>query len=289
MAIIQTLGIASNLGGPLNQYSNAAELLRENIHYYATELERPQLQWHMVYPKRDGTKCAKLRHLNKTISQYTRYWSKSNIPFLVIGGDHSCAMGIWSGVLQSLKHQRDFGLIWLDAHMDAHTFFTSPTQNIHGMPIAALLGTTDKQLAHLYPGNKFIKPENLVLMGIRSFEAQEYKLLKTRGIKMVFSDSINDFSQNLLSVVQQLSLKTEVIGISIDLDFVEPLEAPGVATPVAHGIKAQELINALKLISHMPKIAGLEISEFYPQGDKKNKTLELMKKIIFTFYDRKSP
>ncbi|MBT3815129.1 MAG: arginase, partial [Methylococcales bacterium] len=208
MAIIQTLGIASNLGGPLNQYSNAAELLRENIHYYATELEHPQLQWHMVYPKRDGTKYAKLRHLNKTISQYTRYWSESNIPFLVIGGDHSCAMGIWSGVLQSLKHQRDFGLIWLDAHMDAHTYFTSPTQNIHGMPIAALLGTTDKQLAHLYPGNKFIKPENLVLMGIRSFEAQEYKLLKTRGIKIIFSDSINDFSQNLLSVAQQLSLKT---------------------------------------------------------------------------------
>jgi arginase len=289
MAVIQALGIASSLGGPHNPHSNAAELIRDHLRYYATELKQPQLQWHMVYPKRNRTKDAELQRLNQRISQYTRYWAQSNTPFLAIDGDHSCAMGIWSGVLQSLKKDQRFGLIWLDAHMDAHTFCTSPTQNIHGMPIAALLGTTDKQLAHLYPGNKFIKPENLVLMGIRSFEAQEYKLLKTRGIKIIFSDRINDFSQNLLSVAQQLSLKTEVMGISIDMDFIEPLEAPGVATPVAHGIKAQELINALKLIRHWPKVVGLELSEYYPQSDQKNKTLELMEKIIFTFYNCKTP
>jgi len=289
MAIIQALGIASSLGGPYNSHSNAAELIRDHLRYYATELKQPQLQWHMVYPKRNGTKDEKLQRLNQIISQYTRYWAQSATPFLAIGGDHSCAMGIWSGVLQSLKNNQRFGLIWLDAHMDAHTFSTSPTQNIHGMPIAALLGTTDKQLTHLYPGNKFIKPEHLVLMGIRSFEAQEYTLLKTRGIKIIFSDGINDFSKNLLSVVQQLSLTTEVIGISIDLDFIDPLEAPGVATPVAHGIKAQELINALKLICHCPKVVGLELSEYHPQSDQNNKTLALMEKIISTFYPCKIP
>jgi len=76
-------------------------------------------------------------------------------------GDHSCALGTWGGCNQRIIAAGEFGLIWLDAHMDAHTFATSPTGNVHGMPLAALLGKADKKLAAIYPGSDFIKPETL--------------------------------------------------------------------------------------------------------------------------------
>jgi arginase len=168
--------------------------------------------------------------------------------------------------------------------MDAHTFDTSPSGNIHGMPVAALLGKADKKLAAMYPGDDFIKPENLILIGVRNYENEEYDLLKQEAVEIVFANRINGLAQVLIKAVDKLSLSCQAIGISIDLDFIDPEDAPGVETPAQDGIKAIELIEALSLINRHPKVCGLEISEFNPENDYKNKTLHLMKAIIEAFY-----
>jgi len=262
----------------------AAEMLRNEFARQQQEKKRLQLKWHMLYPENYGSKEEKLASLNKSISLFTQHWKKENQPFLLIGGDHSCALGTWGGVLNGLKQPSKFGLIWLDAHMDAHTFATSPSGNIHGMPVAALLGKADKKLATLYPGSDFIKPENLILIGVRNYENEEYDLLKQAAVEIVFANQINGFAQVLMKAIDKLSLTCEAIGISIDLDFIDPEDAPGVETPAQGGIKAGELIEALSLINRHPKICGLEISEFNPEKDFKNKTLHLMKAIIEAFY-----
>jgi len=284
VAILQTLGVASCLGGPLRTCGYAAEMLRDAFALQKPEQQRLQLQWHMVYPENNGSKDEKLSRLNQSISRFSQHWTEQNQAFLVIGGDHSCALGTWGGVLNGLQRPDKFGLIWLDAHMDAHTFATSPSGNIHGMPLAALLGKADKKLAAMYPGSDFINPENLILIGVRSYEHEEYDLLKQAKVEIIFAEQIDGLAQALTKAIDKLSLSCQAIGISIDLDFIDPDDAPGVETPAQGGIKAEELLKALALINRHPKICGLEISEFNPEKDSENKTLHLMKKIIEAFY-----
>jgi len=284
VAILQTLGVASCLGGPLRSCGYAAEMLRDEFARQQPGLPGLQLQWHMLYPENRGPKEKKLSRLNQSISRFSQYWTEQSQAFLVIGGDHSCALGTWGGVLNGLQQPGKFGLIWLDAHMDAHTFATSPSGNIHGMPLAALLGKADQKLAAMYPGSAFINPENLILIGVRSYEHEEYDLLKQAAVDIVFADRINTLAPVLIKAIDKLSLRCGVIGISIDLDVIDPADAPGVETPAQDGIKAGELLEALSLINRHPKVLGLEISEFNPEKDRQNKTLVLMKAIIDAFY-----
>jgi len=286
MATIQTLGVASCLGGPMRLCGYAAEMLHDEFARQRPEQQRLQLQWHMVHPEDHGTKQEKLSRLNQSISRFTQSWTEQKQTFLVIGGDHSCALGTWGGVINGLQQPDKLGLIWLDAHMDAHTFATSPSGNIHGMPVAALLGKADKKLAAMYPGQGFIKPENFIMIGIRSYENEEYQLLKQASVEIVFADRINGLSQALIKAIDKLSLSCEVIGISLDLDFIDPADAPGVETPVQGGIKAGELLEALSLVNRHPLICGLEISEFNPENDSENKTVRLMREIVEAFYGK---
>ncbi|MGZ5013435.1 MAG: arginase [Methylobacter sp.] len=288
MAILQTLGVASCLGGPMRSRGYAAEMLHDEFARQQPEQQRLQLQWYMVYPENHGSKEEKLFRLNQSISRFSQHWTEQHQTFLVIGGDHSCALGTWGGVINGVQEPDKFGLIWLDAHMDAHTFATSPSGNIHGMPVSALLGKADKKLATMYPGHGFIKPENFILIGVRSYENEEYDLLKQAGVEIIFAERINGLSQVLIKAIDKLSLSCEVIGISLDLDFIDPNDAPGVETPVQGGIKAGELLEALSLINRHPKVCGLEISEFNPENDSENKTVNLMKEIVEAFYGERS-
>jgi arginase len=279
---IQAMGVTSCLGGPERQCGYAAEMLRNE--YARSENTNFQLQWHMLHPDNKGSNEAQLIRLIKSISQYSSVCFNTKQPFLVVGGDHSCALGTWSGVLNSLAPPNKLGLIWLDAHLDAHTFSTSPSGNIHGMPIAALLGDTDKKLASFYPSNTYIDSENLKMIGIRSNEDEEYQLIKRHNVSVIFSDQISSLTQLLLSTIKQLSLTCQSIEISIDLDIVDPKDAPGVETPVKGGIKTEELINAVSNIRHNQKICALEISEFNPENDINDKTLHLIKRLVDAFY-----
>lgn len=281
---IQTLGIASCLGGPLRSCGYAAEMLRDEFARQPALQGSLQLQWHLLYPENEGSKENRLSRLYQKTSEFTRYWTETRRPFLVIGGDHSCALGTWSGVLRGLPPNKKLGLIWLDAHMDAHTFATTPSGNIHGMPVAALLGEADERLGAVYPADRFISAENLLLIGIRSYESGEYALLKQVNVQIIFANQISDFSHTLLAAIEQLSETCEVIGISLDLDLIDPEDAPGVETPVPGGIGAAALLAGLAAVKGHTKLCGLEISEFNPESDRDGKTLQLMKTIIESFY-----
>jgi arginase len=192
----------------------------------------------------------------------------------VIGGDHSCAGGTWSGVARTLSGK--LGLIWIDAHMDSHTPGTSHTGRLHGMPLAWLLGEDDDPLYGLASG--VLDPRHVCLIGVRSFESEEADRLKRLGVRVFMMDEVR--AKGLpAALAEALAIATAAgtaggaaggtaaYGISIDLDVVTPEEAPGVATPVAGGVAARELAAALELIGGRPGLAAVELVEYCPRLD----------------------
>lgn len=203
--------------------------------------------------------------------------------FCVLGGDHTSAMGTWSAVAHFCRPQ-DIGLIWIDAHMDSHTPRDSLTHNYHGMPVAHLLGYGETCLVHLLDKQPKIKPQNLCLIGIRSFEASEHHFLQQQGVKIFYQQDI--LTHGIHSVLQQayqhVTRHTSGFGLSLDLDGIDPMDAPGVGCPEPHGIAADALINALGTFHFMdqPSFLGMEIVEFNPLSDINQKTAQLIPRLI---------
>lgn len=201
---------------------------------------------------------------------------------VVLGGDHSIAIGTWSGVIGALDAQQDFGLIWFDAHMDAHTPQTSPSSAIHGMPVATLLGQGLDALVHLYKQGAKINPKHLVLIGIRSFEPEEDALLTELGVKVY---SMEDVQQRGLKEVTEEALEyvhqaRKGFGVTIDLDGFDPYFAPGVGSPETNGLKPDDFLPVMRQIAHDPLLKALEITEYNPTLDKDLKTAKLTLDIL---------
>jgi arginase len=202
---------------------------------------------------------------------------------LFIGGDHSCAIGSWSGIATYLEQQQqDLGLIWIDAHLDAHQPHTSPSGNLHGMPAAHLLGYGYRELISILSSTPKIKPENLVYFGIRSFEAAEQDLLQQLGVRIYYQQQLkpNQFKVAFLNEYQRLAKPTKnKVGISLDLDGLDPRAIAAVGTPVAQGINSNILLNALAQIN-IKDLIGFEIAEYNPRLDSENKTLNYILNLI---------
>jgi arginase len=295
MKSVEIIGVASRLGarnahselGPntLHQSSFAAEVEREfgiHLHWRST-----------LYPPDIGaifdnaTTQQSLTHLCKTLSNHTEKLTQEHTPFVVIGGDHSCAMGTWAGAMNAFADTEKFGLIWIDAHLDAHTFATSPSGNIHGMPVAALLGAGDESLQKLCPAKNSLKANNLLMLGIRSFEPEERDLLLKLKVNNFSNDDLNkqpSFPVLFKHLVDYASKQWDHFGISIDLDGLDPEDAPAVATPVSGGILASDLCAALRLINNCEKLTGIEIAEYEPTNDRASKTQRVIRNIIGAVY-----
>ena len=185
----------------------------------------------------------------------------------VLGGDHSCAGGTWTGVARAMDHG-NFGLIWIDAHMDAHTPRTSHTGRLHGMPLAWLLGQDDDLLYGLATG--VLHPSRVALVGVRSFEPEEAQRLERLGVRVFHMDEVR--ARGLDAVFDDaLAIATDRtagFGVSIDLDVITPEEAPGVATPAAGGITGAQLAHALARIGGRPDLMAVELVEYCPRLDR---------------------
>jgi arginase len=239
--------------------------------------------------QRKAAALQEITNLNLQLAQQISTLTKNQEKFCVIGGDHSCAIGTWSGVAHAYQEQGDIGLVWIDAHMDSHTPDTTSTHNIHGMPVSHLLGAGYPELANLLNSQPKLKPENICLIGIRSYEAGECQFLENLGVKIICMEEVmqQGIGASLELAFAHVSRATLGVGISIDLDGIDPTDAPGVGYREVNGIPAAALLTALaKLPLCVPplNLLGLEIAEYNPLRDEKQKTAKLIVEIIRAVY-----
>ncbi len=216
--------------------------------------------------------------LNNKLAARCSALAQRDESFCVLGGDHSCAIGTWSGVQDAIHTKGDLGLIWVDAHMDSHTPETSPSGRIHGMPLAVLLGHGDKKLTSILNDNPKLKPENVCLIGVRSFEEGEAALLKKLNVRIYFMPEVKErgFSDVLREAVAHVKKHTYAYGLTVDIDSLDPDEAPGVDVPEKGGIHAEELYQGFNMVINDPQLIATEIVEFDPGNDKDQKTEKII-------------
>lgn len=200
--------------------------------------------------------------------------SEGNFP-LALGGDHSMSIGSVAGIASFCKKNNlRLGVIWIDAHTDMNTDKTSPSGNIHGMPLAALLGLGDKSLTHFYGFAPKVKPENCVVIGARSIDPMERKNIHEMGLQVYTMADVDKLGiHRIISrVLKQFKNSVDHIHISFDVDSVDPSVAPGVGTPVPGGLSYRETHLLMEAIAECGCMSSLEITEVNPILDHKNQT-----------------
>ena len=205
---------------------------------------------------------------------------------LVLGGDHSIAIGTLAGVS---KHYKNLGVIWYDAHGDLNTAETSPSGNIHGMPLAASLGYGHELLTNLLGISPKIKPEHVVIIGARSLDEGERRLIKELGIKVFTMHEIDRLGMTKVmeETICYLKGKTDGVHLSLDLDGLDPNDAPGVGTPVPGGISYRESHLAMEMLAEAELITSAEFVEVNPILDEKNKTASLAVALMGSLFGEK--
>lgn len=209
------------------------------------------------------------RHLSNKVEQVL---DSGDFP-LILGGDHSMSIGSISGIAAHCrKHGKRLGVLWIDAHTDINTPDTSPTGNIHGMPIAALLGIGARELTTIGGDFTKIEPQNIVYIGIRSIDEGERMLIKKLGITTYTMFDIDKYG--IFTIVQntleQMRTSVDHLHISFDLDSVDPTVAKGVGTPVQGGLSYRETHLLMELIAESGLISSFEIAEVNPILDDMN-------------------
>jgi arginase len=218
----------------------------------------------------------------RRLARQVRSLVVSGSRFVVLGGDHSCAIGTWSGARDALKARGPLALLWIDAHMDSHTPATSPSGNLHGMPLACLLGFGPRALSALTGLGPALHPARVCLIGVRSYEEAERRLLARLGVKIFFMDDVR--RRGLAAVMDEAFLRVSrghgAFGVSVDLDALDPSEVPGVSLPVPGGLRAGELVECIAALAGRRGFLGLEIAEFNPRRDRASATVCVIKNLI---------
>jgi arginase len=202
---------------------------------------------------------------------------------LCIGGDHSMALGSLAGISAYCKKNKlKLGLIWIDAHADMNTDVTSPSGNIHGMPLAASLGLGNEKLTKIYGFSPKLKAENCALIGIRSIDKMEKENIKKLNLPVYTMTDIDKLGINriITKVLRQFREKVDHIHVSFDLDAVDPSISPGVGTPVPGGLSFREAHLLMEAIADCGCMSSLEITEVNPILDNKNQSAQFAVEII---------
>ena len=274
---IIVIGAASGAGAPDPATAEGPDALRRYDIFHDTPLQH--VEWDAVLrvprAEQDTPLHAVAALSARLAAEVEAVLSAGNFP-LVVGGDHSCAIGTWSGVHRVLADQGPLGLIWIDAHMDSHTFATTPSGQIHGMPLAALLGHGDAALTSIDGAEAKLLPEHVCLIGVRSYEAGEAALLHRLGVRVFEMDEVRrrglaDVFDEALAIVRR---GTAGFGVSVDLDALDPAEEPGVGTPVPGGLTRAELAEALSDLRGDPGFVAMEIVEYNPRRDRGHATAD---------------
>ncbi|TYS57310.1 arginase [Sutcliffiella horikoshii] len=206
---------------------------------------------------------------------------------LVFGGDHSIAIGTIAGLA---KHYSNMGVIWYDAHGDLNTGETSPSGNIHGMPLAVSLGIGDSTLTKIGGDHAKIRPENIVIIGARSLDEGEKVLIKEKGIKVFTMHEIDRMGMAAVmeeAIAYLRERDTDGVHLSLDLDGLDPHDAPGVGTPVLGGISYRESHLAMEMLEEANILTSAEFVEVNPILDERNKTATVAVALMGSLFGEK--
>lgn len=202
---------------------------------------------------------------------------------IVLGGDHSQAIGTVSGVGRFAKeNDSEIGLLWIDAHADMNTPESTHTGNIHGMPLSILLGMGHRSLVELNGFFPKVRPDQVALVGIRTLDSEEKEICKKSGIRYFTMREIDERGMHAV-MKEALSVVTRAgsgFHLSFDLDGIDPLYAPGVSTPVTGGISLREAHLALEMMADTKKLLSMEFVELNPMCDIEHKTARLVVDLI---------
>jgi arginase len=209
---------------------------------------------------------------------------------LVLGGDHSVAAGTVSGVAKYFRRKNQkIGLIWIDAHTDMNTPETSPSGNVHGMPLAAIMGLGPAELGNIYEFSPKVDPENCVLVGIRDVDNFEKENIRKAGVEVF---TMRDIDERGMRVVMEDALAMAGRGtagyhVSLDMDWIDPEDAPGVGTPVWGGATYREAHLAMEIIADHGRMLSFEIVEVNPVIDEHNQTADLAVELALSAFGKK--
>lgn len=208
----------------------------------------------------------------------------SRVP-LVLGGDHSIAVGTVTGMSSHFRKRGDkLGLIWIDAHADMNTPESSPSGNVHGMPMACILGMGPVELTHLGGYAPKLEPANVAIVGLRSVDEVERQNVRGTGVHPFTMRDLDE--RGLRSVMQEAiehaSRGTAGFHLSFDMDAVDPQEAPGVGTPVRGGMTYREAHLAMETVCDSGKLVSMEMVEVNPVIDEVNRTALLAVELVMS-------
>jgi arginase len=248
----------------------------------------------MPEQKKEGQANAKyLKEITATCTKHAELVLKTleagKVP-IVLGGDHSVAAGTVAGVAEFYRKQNQrIGLLWIDAHSDINTPDTSPSGNVHGMPLAAIMGLGPQELGNiLYPGPK-VSPENCVLIGVRDIDAVEKENIRRAGVEVF---TMRDIDERGMRTVMEEALRMAGRGtagyhVSLDMDWIDPEDAPGVGTPVRGGATYREAHLAMEIIADHGRMLSFEIVEVNPVIDEHNRTADLAVELTLSAFGKK--
>jgi len=225
----------------------------------------------------------------KEADQVVKTLEAGKVP-LILGGDHSIAAGTVSGVAEFYRRQnQSIGLLWIDAHADINTPESSPSGNVHGMPLAAIMGLWPSDLANIYGFSPKVRPENCVLIGVRDIDAVEKNNIRRAGIEVF---TMRDIDERGMRTVMEEALRVAGRGtagyhVSLDMDWIDPEDAPGVGTPVRGGATYREAHLAMEIIADHSRMLGFEVVEVNPVIDEHNRTADLAVELCASAFGKK--
>jgi arginase len=226
----------------------------------------------------------------KGLAETVRKTLEADLLPLVLGGDHSIAVGTTAGAAAYFhKQSKRVGMIWLDAHGDMNTPESSPSGNVHGMPLASIMGYGPPELTEIAGVKPMVEPRNVAVVGARDLDSKERRLMKESGVHVF---TMRDIDERGMRDVMSEALRfagddTAGVAVSLDMDFVDPSDAPGVGTPVRGGVTYREAHLAMEMIADSRSMVSFELVEINPVIDLHNTTATLGVELVLSGLGKK--
>jgi arginase len=244
---------------------------------------------HATAPERKANRFAEVAAWARLLAREAYAVARSGRIPIVLGGDHSLAMGSIAGIArQAAEAGRDLFVLWLDAHSDFNTPLTSPSGNMHGMSAAMLSREPGLEGVFGDEPHGFVDPERLHLFGIRSIDSGERRLLQDRGVDVVDMRRLDEdgFALSIRRIIDRVKARNGLLHVSLDVDFLDPAIAPGVGTAVPGGATYREAHLVMELLYESGLSPSLDLVELNPFLDERGKSALLLVDLTASLFGR---